>query len=127
MNKSIPQQWAEQAKYDFETAHAMLDSGRYLYVLFCCQQAVEKMAKAIIAQRTGEFPPRLHDLMRLAGKADIKPDADQALLMRQLSEYYIQSRYPDDIARMGKGVTHELARNAMDRTEVLLQWLQSML
>ena len=35
------QGWVDQAQYDLETAHAMLASGRYLYVLFCCQQAVE--------------------------------------------------------------------------------------
>lgn len=39
------QKWVEQARYDLETARAMLDSGRYVYVVFCCQQAVEKMIK----------------------------------------------------------------------------------
>ena len=37
------EKWAAQSLYDIETAKAMLDTGRYLYVLFCCQQAVEKM------------------------------------------------------------------------------------
>lgn len=46
---SASQQWMEQARYDLDTARAMFDSGRYLYVLFCCQQAVEKALKAIIA------------------------------------------------------------------------------
>lgn len=49
--------WLEQGTYDLETARAMLASGRYLYVLFCCQQAVEKTLKALIVHRTGEFPP----------------------------------------------------------------------
>lgn len=58
--------WAEQARYDLDTAGAMLSSGRYLYVVFCCQQAVEKALKALIVVRTGEMPPRLHNLPRLA-------------------------------------------------------------
>ena len=54
----------------------MLDSGRYLYVLFCCQQAVEKMLKAVIVKQTNEFPPRLHNLMRLAEFASLEiPEA----------------------------------------------------
>ncbi|MEW6185460.1 MAG: HEPN domain-containing protein [Thermodesulfobacteriota bacterium] len=53
---SAADRWEEQARYDVDTARAMMESGRYLYVLFCCQQAVEKMLKALIAQRTNEFP-----------------------------------------------------------------------
>ena len=34
--------WEDIAEYDFETANAMLNSGRYLYVVFMCQQAIEK-------------------------------------------------------------------------------------
>ncbi|HUT04483.1 MAG TPA: HEPN domain-containing protein [bacterium] len=49
-----------------DTARAMPKSGRLLYVLFCCQQAVEKMLKGIIAKWTEAFPPRLHNLIRLA-------------------------------------------------------------
>jgi HEPN domain-containing protein len=45
---SASKHWTEQARYDLDTARAMFDSGRYLYVLFCCQQAVEKALKAII-------------------------------------------------------------------------------
>jgi HEPN domain-containing protein len=41
------EKWVAQAQYDIETAKAMFDTGRYLYVLFCCQQAVEKMLKAL--------------------------------------------------------------------------------
>ena len=94
---TVPEQWAEQARYDLDTAQAMLDSGRLLYVLFCCQQAVEKMLKGVIAKRTNEFPPRLHNLMRLAEHAGLELDADQVALMRELSGYYIQTRYPGEI------------------------------
>ncbi|UCE08346.1 MAG: HEPN domain-containing protein [bacterium] len=40
--------WIEHAQYDLGTAEAMLISGRYLYVTFMCQQAIEKLLKAII-------------------------------------------------------------------------------
>ena len=35
--------WVERAEYDLETAKAMLDTARYLYVAYMCQQAVEKL------------------------------------------------------------------------------------
>ena len=40
----------------------MLAAGRYLYVPFCCQQALEKHLKGLIVERCGMFPPRTHDL-----------------------------------------------------------------
>lgn len=39
--------WIEIAKYDLETAEAMLKSKRYLYVGFMCHQSIEKILKAI--------------------------------------------------------------------------------
>ena len=35
--------WIERTNYDLETAKVMLDNGRYLYVTYMCQQAVEKL------------------------------------------------------------------------------------
>ena len=68
----VVERWVEQARYDLDTARAMLNSSRYLYVLFCCQQAVEKTIKAIIAKQSNEFPPRIHALIRLAEVAALE-------------------------------------------------------
>jgi hypothetical protein len=35
----------ERSRYDLDTTKAMLDAGRYLYVAYMCQQAVEKLMK----------------------------------------------------------------------------------
>lgn len=118
--------WAEQARYDLGTAQAMMESGRYLYVLFCCQQAVEKMLKALIATRTRELPPRLHHLMRLADVAGIKVEENQADFLRELSAYYIQTRYPEEIADMSSEVKEGIAREILIKTEEVVLWLSSM-
>jgi HEPN domain-containing protein len=39
--------WLETAQYDLDTAKAMFESGRWLYAVFMCQQAVEKLSKAL--------------------------------------------------------------------------------
>jgi len=121
------QKWVEQARYDLVTAQAMLDSGRYVYVVFCCQQAVEKMIKAVIAKVTGEMPPRIHNLMQLAERAGLEPDARQALLMRELSELYVQSRYPDQVEPVSSSAWQGIARDTLQRTEKVMQWLSSMI
>jgi len=125
MNSSSDR-WAEQARYDLETAQAMMESGRYLYVLFCCQQAVEKKLKALIAARTRELPPRLHHLMRLAEVAEIKVEENQADFLRELSAYYIQTRYPEEIADRSREVKEGMAREILIKTEEVIIWLSSM-
>ena len=58
--------WVDASRYDLETARALLESRRYLYVLFMCQQSLEKLLKAHVITRTLQFPPRIHSLVRLA-------------------------------------------------------------
>ena len=38
--------WGEMSDYDFNTAGAMLETKRYLYVGFMCHQTIEKVLKA---------------------------------------------------------------------------------
>ncbi|MBN6204898.1 HEPN domain-containing protein [Ralstonia pickettii] len=39
--------WRDIAKYDLDTAEAMYQAGRYLYVVFMCQQSIEKLVKGL--------------------------------------------------------------------------------
>jgi HEPN domain-containing protein len=119
--------WVEQARYDLDSARAMLDSGRYLYVLFCCQQAVEKMLKALIAERSQELPPRLHHLVRLAEAAAVEMSNEQMDFLRELSAYYIQTRYPEEISDLASQVEEKGAKRVMNQTEQIVQWLSSIL
>ena len=121
------QVWLEQSQYDLETAKAMLASGRYLYVLFCCQQAVEKALKAVIVRRTNELPPRVHNLLRLAEAAGIPLDHERSRFLGELSAYYIQSRYPEEIKAVGSAITRGLADEVLHNTEKTTQWVLSML
>ncbi|WP_245779703.1 HEPN domain-containing protein [Desulfoscipio geothermicus] len=62
-----------------------------------CQQAVEKAIKALYFEKTGDTPPKKHDLISLAGAANILNALDDKTqdLLRRLSIYYIETRYPD--------------------------------
>lgn len=121
------ERWATQSRYDLETAKAMLDAGRYLYVLFCCQQAVEKMLKALIAKRTKALPPRLHNLMRLADVASLTVPENTAHLFRRLSDFYIASRYPAELDETAWTVNLSQVRQTYVDTEETFKWLLSTL
>ncbi len=118
--------WMERSRYDLDTARAMLASSRYLYVVFCCQQAVEKGLKAVITAKTGTLPPRIHNLLRLAEIAQVELSTDQAQFLAELSAYYIQSRYPEEIGELASTMTQATAKKMLRTTEEMTEWLLSM-
>jgi len=82
--------WIERSQYDLDTAKAMLETGRYLYVAYMCQQSVEKLLKAIIAQKGKENFP-IHHLNRLAEISEIsnKLNPEQFNFLAELTPYHI--------------------------------------
>ena len=127
MSTPVPRQWAERARYDLETARAMLDCGRIIYVLYCCQQAVEKALKAVIISRTGKLAPRIHSLPRLAQAAGLQVDESRLDFMAQLSAFYFQSRYPGESEPPPQTADHEQALAALQAAEETVGWLLSMI
>ena len=52
--------WLDIAAYDIETAEAMYQTGRWLYVAFMCHQVIEKTIKAYWCATQPEDPSYTH-------------------------------------------------------------------
>lgn len=64
--------WLESAKDDWKVARHLYENGDYPYALFFGHLTIEKILKAIYAERTGDNPPFTHRLVFLADKASLK-------------------------------------------------------
>ncbi|MBU1746033.1 MAG: HEPN domain-containing protein [Proteobacteria bacterium] len=53
------------AARDIKTADHMFETKRYVYVLFMCHLATEKLIKALYEATTKEMPPKTHNLVLL--------------------------------------------------------------
>ncbi len=115
--------WVNLARYDIETAESMYKSRRYLYVLFTCEQAAEKMLKAAVVKTTEKFPPKTHDLVRLASMAKVDFGPGEEEFLGKLSFYYIQSRYPQETLDVPK----DTAKECLERTREIVKWLEQKL
>lgn len=60
--KNEVKNWLDSSFYDLETAEHMYNTGRYIYTVFMCHLALEKLLKARVQEITGETPPKTHDL-----------------------------------------------------------------
>jgi HEPN domain-containing protein len=117
--------WVEASDYDLETAEAMLRTGRFLYVLFCCQQAVEKRLKASFVRSTGRMPPKVHDLLRLVEQAGLPHHPDHLRLLATLNSYYIETRYPEEVREMSRQLTQGTAAACLRQVKEYLDWLDA--
>ena len=115
--------WLELAEYDLETARAMLQTGRYLYVGFMCHQVVEKALKAVIAAK-GEFPPKIHRLRRLAELGNVydRMNNEQRSFLDMLEPLNLEGRYPGDINQLAAEFNPDRCVSIINETGELLAW-----
>lgn len=123
MDKII-KHWVERSRYDLDTAKIMLDTGRYLYVAYMCQQTIEKILKALIAQQGKENVP-IHNLIRLAEIASISNELDrrQFNFLAELTPYHIEARYGDYKESLSEIINEEKAKQVYKETKEIYQWL----
>lgn len=117
--------WLDIAQYDMDTAHSMQEAGRYLYTVYMCQQAVEKMLKTLHVQKLGKEAPYSHNLVYLQSLVDLNPDESYLELMAELTAYYIEGRYPAYKQKLSLLVDRMKAQELLEKTTEIFQWLKS--
>lgn len=117
--------WLDIAEYDLETAAAMQASRRYLYTVFMCQQALEKLLKAIYLQQTGEEAPRTHNLLQLYELLDLPENSDYLQILGQLNAYYIKGRYPTYKQKLSAMLDQKSSQFLLTKSEEIFEWLKS--
>ncbi|MCG3121588.1 MAG: hypothetical protein ALAOOOJD_04743 [bacterium] len=102
----------------------MYKTGRYLYVVFMCQQAIEKTLKAILAFQNKEIKP-IHNLSKLAEIANILQEFDQDthVFIDKLSHYYLNARYKETIDMLSQAIGKTEVKEYLIKTEKVIIWL----
>ena len=115
--------------YDFDTAKAMLETKRYLYVAFMCHQTIEKILKAYWSNVLEEPPLKIHSLSRLAEKSGLDKDMseEQTDFIDELEPLNIEARYPSYKERLMKSLTADRCKKLIEQTDKLRIWIKSKL
>ena len=123
------QYWIDIADYDLETAEAMYNTGRWLYVAFMCHQVIEKTLKAYWTAKRDDDPPYIHNHKRLAegcGLYELMTD-EQKDFIATISTFNIQARYPEYKDLLARALTKPVCRHVIDTTKELKQWIEKKL
>jgi len=119
--------WRDIAQYDLKTAQAMNKTGRWLYVVFMCQQAIEKICKGLYLLFIDDDIPRIHDINSLLSKFEsklLKPiDDEKRRFFAKLSAFYLNNRYPEYKELLSSSLSKKEAKDILKNTEEVFKWL----
>jgi len=115
-------QLIEQAQYELKVARDNLPIGNYATVAFNCQQAVEKLLKAVFIIKKKEEAPKTHSLRELLFSLSIKDEKITKKCLR-LSPHYFQARYPDAVDEVPfRLYTKEIAEDILANTKEIFDY-----
>ena len=115
--------WINSASHDLAVAETLFDTGKYDWCLFIAHLVLEKTLKSLYVQNKESFPPRIHDLVRLAKLADIELDEDTSEFLDSVNIFNISTRYPDEKMQFYKLCTHEFATENFRQIKGIQKWL----
>ena len=121
--------WIDIANYDLETAEAMYQTGRWLYVAFMCHQVIEKTLKAYWCSTQPDDPPYTHNHKRLASGCGLydQMSNEQKSFIETVTNFNIEARYPEDREALSQMLTKQTCEKMIDETKHIQKWIKELL
>ncbi len=119
--------WIDSSNDDYATMLDMYNSKRYSWSLFIGHLMIEKLLKALYVSIKSDYPPYIHNLLRLAEKADIKLDADKKEQLVTITAFNINARYDDYKMSFKKRCTPEYTAEWIDKLTDLRKWIKQLI
>jgi len=117
--------WRKLSNKDLEVAEDLLPLKHYLYVVFMCHQAIEKIMKAYYVKQINDTPPFIHELIILASKGGFYDSfsEEQKQFIRRLAPLNIRTRYPEYKGLIYKQLSQSVCKQILEQTKQLHQWI----
>ena len=119
--------WLELAQYDLDSAQTMYAGGRWFYVAFMCQQALEKLCKGLYNFYIDDNVPRVHNIPYILAKIEtslsLTVETEVYNLIDTLSSLYVNNRYPDFSRQPNIYVDKIQAEDLLKKTKEAFAWL----
>ena len=114
--------WRAGSEEDFAVARELISLGRIRHGLFFLHLSLEKALKAQVCRVTRDLAPRLHNLVRLAELANLRPPQENVDALAEINAFNMEGRYPELLSPLP---TPAEAQGYLVRAEGILRWLNS--
>ncbi|MBF0132641.1 MAG: HEPN domain-containing protein [Magnetococcales bacterium] len=88
--------WRISSDQDWAVAVGLIQRGSQRHGLFFLHLSMEKLLKAHVCRVTGNYPPKIHNLLNLREKAGLTLSGDETELLGRMNAFCMIGRYPDD-------------------------------
>jgi len=117
--------WLDSARHDMETARGMFQTKKYDWSLFIGHLVIEKVLKAFwVRDNSNNFPPRVHNLVKLAEQTRVILSEDQKLFLMDINDFNLEVRYPDYKLKFYKMCNKRFTAKYFKKIEELYLWLK---
>jgi HEPN domain-containing protein len=118
--------WIDSSDDDFETMISLFESKRYSWSMFVGHLMIEKLLKALYVKNNNEFPPYIHNLLRLAEKCNLEINEENTLFFATVTAFNINARYDDYKMSFQKTCTPEFSAKWIELLKAKRQWIREL-
>ena len=119
--------WIDSSDDDFQAMTHLFEKGDYTWSLFIGHLVLEKLLKAWYVKINSKTPPLIHDLVRLAEKADLMLDDDQKDILDTISTFNIRGRYDDYKREFHKKCSNAFTKEWIHNIKGFRKWIKTKL
>jgi HEPN domain-containing protein len=119
----IMRYWVDSSEVDFKAMENLFNNGHYVWALFIGHLVIEKLLKAYHVKNVDVSVPPIHDLTKIAEKADLTLSENQKDFLDEVTTFNIKARYPDYKNRFFRKATKEFTEIYITKIGGFRQWL----
>ena len=119
--------WIDGSDDDFETMIAMFESNRYSWSLFIGHLMIEKLLKAYYVKIKSDYPPFIHNLLRLAEKTNLELTDEQKEQLVTVTAFNINTRYDDYKMSFKNQCTPEFTMEWINKLKKMRPWIKTLI
>lgn len=128
MDKSeLIKYWIDSSDRDFKTMNHLFKKKDYHWSLFIGHLVVEKLLKAYHVKKVDNNPPFIHNLTRLAEKADLNLSEEQMNVLVTVTTFNLRARYDDYKLAFYKTCTKKFAEKWIGEIKGFRKWIKEQL
>jgi HEPN domain-containing protein len=116
--------WIDSSDEDFDTMISLFESKRYNWALFVGHLLIEKLLKALYVKNNNDYPPFIHNLLRLAEKSNLTMTGEQKLFMATVTAFNINTRYDDYKKSFQKKCTPDFTKLWIENIKLNRKWIK---
>jgi HEPN domain-containing protein len=113
----------KKREYGFQAMETLFRNGHFVWALFVGHLVVEKLLKAYYVKNVDFDSPQIHNLLKIAEKAQLELSETQKIFLDEVTTFNIQARYPDFKNRFYRKATRNFTEKYLLKITEFKEWM----